>query len=403
MDKTKMNLTIILILMLITGFIIYFMYLKPEHFLDETTATNGSTTATDGSTTATGGSTTATGGSTTATVTAGKTTATSRPVITCPEPKPPAPVAIVSRYFGVGFNIYPASTTSSVTKLDSTYLIEHIPITTTGVAGGMYSMSSDGTLTIKLKNVSDPTQWWNMTEFKDPSDNSEYVVMVPNGIPKIALQYANGSLSIRPYTSPGFEGQKWLKSETLVTRGIPVLNYSPASLFTTEFDPYSTSTSMSGNNLSDANTKQVTDVITAVKAGIQQYLTQANNAQNNGQMTSSSLGNKSNPLSVNLDLGRSSSSGGSGGSGGGSVDTSDSGNSEKGISFFDNVTGSTSNSDILSILDRYEANSSSSTGSNTIYSTNDLQDRLNTSKNGCKLVDIDDYTPNRVSTCNCKI
>ena len=267
----------------------------------------------------------------------------------------------------------------------------------------MYSISSDGSLTIKTKNLSDPTQWWIMTELKD-TDKSIYVVMTPNGIPNIALQYANGSLSIRPYTFPGFEGQKWLKSTTLVTRGIPVLNYSPASMFTTEFDPYSTTTS---NNLSDANSQQVNDVINAVKSGIQQYLLKNDN---NSQMTSSSLGKKSMPLSVNLNLG-----GGGGGSGGSGL-TNDSGgssgfadvggdssnsNSNQGISFFNNVTGSTSNADILSILDKYESNSS--IGSNTQYSSNDLQNQLNTSSNGCKLVNINDYTSNRVSTCNCKI
>ena len=250
----------------------------------------------------------------------------------------------------------------------------------------MYSISSDGTFTIKLKNSSDSTQWWTMVELTDPLDNSLYEVMIPNASPNMALQYANGSLSIRPYTSPGFEGQKWLKSNTIVTRGIPILNNSPASMFTTEFDPYSTSTSMNTDRLSDANTQQVTDVITAVKSGIQQYLKQTSN--NIGQVSSSSLGNKNMPLSVNLNLG-----------GGGGIG----GNSNQGISFFDNVAGSASNEDILSILDKYESNPASINGSKTLYSTNDLQTQLNTSTNGCKLVNINDYTANRVSTCNCKL
>ena len=35
----------------------------------------------------------------------------------------------------------------------------------------MYSISSDGTFTIKIKNINDPTQWWYMIELKDVSGN----------------------------------------------------------------------------------------------------------------------------------------------------------------------------------------------------------------------------------------
>lgn len=378
MDKTKLNLTIILILMITTGLIIYFMYLKPEAFT--TTAPNIPTPTN---------------------MRVNTTVPAPIPTIcpsvpTCPDMNPKVPVAIVSRYFGVGFNIYPVGSTSPNSPTNSAYLIEHIPITTNGVAGGMYSISSDGSFTIKLKNISDPTQWWTMIEYTDPIDKSNYQVMIPNGSPTTALQYANGSLSIRPYNAPGFEGQKWLKSYTVVTRGIPVLNYSPASLFTTEFDPYSTTTSMNTDSLSDSNSKQVNDVITAVKSGIQNYLAQTNRSNPNGQMSSSSLGNKNMPLSVNLNLG-------AGGSGLGSGLTNPSGGSTSGVSFFDNVTGATSDSDIISILDKYEKQSTSGNDSQTVYSTNDLQKRLDTTSNGCKLVNINDYTPNRVSTCNCKL
>ena len=351
-----MNLTIILLLMLITGFVIYFIYLKPENF--ETTTPN----------------------------TISITAPNAVPPFTCPNLAPTLPVAIISRYFGVGFNIQPVKSTTSTTTNTDYYLIEHIPITTNGVSGGMYSISSDGTFTIKLKNNDDPSQWWSMKELTDSADKSLYQVMIPNNLPNMALQYSNGSLSIRPYTSPGFEGQKWLKSYTIVTRGIPVLNNSPASMFTTEFDPYSTSSSINTSNLSDSNSKQVTDVISAVKSGIQQYLLKTNNSQLNGQVSSSSLGNKSMPLSVNLNLGSSSDS-----------------SSQKGVSFFENVSGSTSDEDILSILDKYEAKSGENNRSQTVYSSNDLQNQLNTTANGCKLLNLNDYTSNRVSTCNCKI
>ena len=417
MDKTKVNLIIILFLMIITGFVIYYMYLKPEKFTNiqenfETTTTSAITTTLANTTIPN----TTIPNTTISNITTIPNTTIPTPAFTCPDLNPKIPVAIVSRYFGVGFNIYPVKSTSSNILQNQTYLIEHIPITTTGTSGGMYAISSDGSFTIKLKNNEDSTQWWSMIELTDPIDNSVYQVMIPNSIPTVALQYANGNLSIRPYTAPGFEGQKWLKSDTIVTRGIPVLNYSPSSMFTTEFDPYSTTSSVNMNSLSDSNNKQVSDVITAVKSGIQQYLSQTSNSQNNGQISSSSLGNKNMPLSVNLNLGgggaRGSSSGsGSGGGARGSSSGSSSGgsggsgtsSSTSGISFFDNVTGSASDSEILSILDKYEAKSANSFGSQTIYSQNDLQNSLNTSSTGCKLVNINDYTPNRVSTCNCKI
>ena len=261
------------------------------------------------------------------------------------------------------------------------FLIEHIPITSTGTSGGMYSISSDGTFTIKIKNINDPTQWWYMIELKDPIDNSLYEIMQSYSNTTMALQYANGSLSIRPYTAPGFEGQKFIKSNTLVSRGIPVLNFSPGSMFTTEFDPYSTNSSISTSNLSDSNNKQVTDVIGAVKSGIQQYLSQMSSSQSSNQVTSSSLGNKDMPLNVNFNLGSPS----------------------NGISNFANVTGTTSDTDILSILDKYESKSQSNPNSQVLYSQNDLQNQLDTTSNGCKLLNINDYTSNRVSTCNCKL
>mgnify|MGYP000942006158 CR=1 FL=1 len=61
-----------------------------------------------------------------------------------------------------------------------------------------------------------------------------------------------------------------------ITRGIPVLNYSPGSFFTPEFDPYSSQSSYS-SDMSEQNIQQVNDVISSVKVGIQQYLNQLDN------------------------------------------------------------------------------------------------------------------------------
>ena len=377
MDKSKTNLTIILFLMIITGFIIYFMYLKPENFVcpdpsDPTCTTIPNTNI----------PITTKPNTTIPNTTIPNTTRSANTVIpTCQNITSTVPVAIISRYFGVGFNVYPVTENTSNVTPNQIFLIEHIPITSTGTSGGMYSISSDGTFTIKIKNINDPTQWWYMIELKDPIDNSLYEIMQSYSNTTMALQYANGSLSIRPYTAPGFEGQKFIKSNTLVSRGIPVLNFSPGSMFTTEFDPYSTNSSISTSNLSDSNNKQVTDVIGAVKSGIQQYLSQMSSSQSSNQVTSSSLGNKDMPLNVNFNLGSPS----------------------NGISNFANVTGTTSDTDILSILDKYESKSQSNPNSQVLYSQNDLQNQLDTTSNGCKLLNINDYTSNRVSTCNCKL
>ena len=349
MDKKKINLTVILLLMVISGLIIYFMYLKPENFA---CPTNTSGIKTDPTCT--------------------EPTPSLTPIITCPPPKKEVPLAILSRYFGAGFNVYPVST--SDTDTDNIYLIEHQPINSTEVLGSCYAVSGDNLLSIKIKNINDPTQFWkmkdNVTDPKDNRPNTPYIIMQPNNISSMALQYANGSLSITPYSSPGFESQRFIKSTKSITRGKRVFNYSPSCMFTTEFDLYS------APDLTSSNNQQTTDVVNAVKSSIEQYLTKMNSTQPTCQV-STSLGNKDMPLSVNLNLGGYS----------------------KGVSNFFDVTGSTSNSDFLSILDKYDSQSV-----NQNNSTNDLQNQLNTDSSGCKLLNINDYTSKRVSTCNaCKL
>jgi hypothetical protein len=204
-----------------------------------------------------------------------------------------------------------------------------------------------------------------------------------NAKPQYSLQYENGNLSLRPYNSSGFESQKWITSSTKVTRGIPVLNYSPSSMFTPEFDPYAATNSITPSTLNQQNSQQVTDVLSAVKANIQQYLTQIGGEKNVPQVSGSSLGNKQLPLNINLNLGASSNIPIPGGS------TS---------SAFANIDGTTSSADVLSLLNKYE-----NTGNNpSLYSTNNLQNVLSTN-NGCSTINVADYTSNRVSSCNCKL
>lgn len=347
--------------MLVSGLLIYYLYLKPEAFGDgdppeESTSITRSTSP--------------------------QTTVP----IGCPTLPPPMPVAVLSRYFGVGFNIYPANgtTTSSTTSM---FLIEHIPVVYNGSVGSMYAVSNSQ-LTIKLRNDLDPEQWWVFTKASD--SNLTYYNITPynmlNTTPQLALQYENGNLSIRP-KNPSFESQKWIYSNTLVTRGIPVLNYGPASLFTPEFNPFTSNNMSSTSSVSQSNNQQVNDVINFIKTNIQQYLS-TTGATANGTVppvSASSLGNKNMPLNINVNLG----SGGSGDSSGSSK------------SAFENITGTTASSDLLSLLNKYET-SQIIPNSNKLFSGTDLSTSLQ-SNQGCKSLNIGDYTSNRVSTCNCKL
>jgi hypothetical protein len=355
MDKmNKRNMIIIVLLMLVSGILIYYLYLKPEAFenttLPQKTVDSSQTTIPNG----------------------------------CPTLPPPIPVAVLSRYFGVGFNIYPANGTTN-TSANSMFLIEHIPVVYNGSAGSMYAVSN-GQLTIKLRNDLDPEQWWVFNKATD--SNSLYYNITPynmiNATPQLALQYENGNLSIRPNNS-SFESQKWIYSNTNITRGIPVLNYGPASLFTPEFNPFTSNNITSTSSVSQSNNQQVNEVINLIKTNIQQYLSTvgANSQGNVPVVSNSSLGNKEMPLNINVNLG-------SGSDGSGSS-----------ISAFDNITGTTTSSDLLSLLDKYET-SKYTPASNKLYSESDLTTALQTNQ-GCSSLNLSDYTSNRVSTCNCKL
>lgn len=357
------NLIIVFILMLITGLLIYYLYLKPAKKID--TFTEPLTAP----------------------------SATTVP-FTCPQATvQPIPVSVVSRFFGIGFNIYPANNTSNATmptNITNTnlFLIEHIPVVYNNTLGSMYAISSDGQLTIKLRNDQDPTQWWILTQKSDST--SSYYVITPfttNTSTSMALQYENGNLALRPASTNIPESQKWITSNTKITRGIPVLNYNPASLFTPEFDPYSSTTNINTTSLTQQNSQQVSEVLSAIKANIQQYLTQIGSTnQSVPAVSASSLGNKEMPLNINLNLG------------GGSASTIPGGST---LSAFANINSTTSPNDVLSLLDRYET-TTGNTNTPQLYSTSDLQSAL-TSNNGCSTVNIADYTSNRVSSCNCKL
>ena len=475
MDKnTKMdkkNLIIIAVLMLISGLIIYYLYLKPEKFslasnytkkytsdtsggsttvgslsstnleacatncdnsssckgfvVDKTSGmcilkdnmlnipiavTNNSqnsfadvytknpvvatstTVAGATSTTVAGATSTTVAGATTSTV-AGATTST-RPSITCPPvTNNNNPLSIISKIYGIGFNIYPISTNTN-----NTYLIEHIPVTYNNTLGSMYAISADGLLTIQLRNENEKKQWWTISKLNVSSIQTQpdiYIIKPftdsnnssSDNLIMRALHYEAGKLSLLPYTDPGYPGHQWLFSYKIITRGIPVLNYNPASMFTTEFDPYSTSSSINTSSIDTQNSNQVTEVMEILKKNIQAYLSQSGTSTGSGtdsvkQISASSLGSKAAPISINVNFDN---------------------NDTQQVSKFDNITGSITNSDVLRLLDKYDNIISPNIQNSLLYTSTDLQTALQSNKS-CTPLNLNDYTSKRVSSCNgCKL
>ena len=386
-------LTIIFLLMIVTGFIYYFIYLKSNDgfLIDPLTGLPiinppGSAAPPPGSAALPPGSVAPPPGS--AALPPGSGGPFDAPIDPLPICQPgilPGDYkSILSRYFGVGFNIIYVNQNNT-----DLYMINHIPTLSTGILGGCYAITNDNLLTIRLRNSADNSQLWTMTSYDD--DVSTYYVVSPLNNNTFALQYENGSLSLRPLNLSNlfktssitsiFEGQKWLLNTSVITRGIPVLNYSSGSLFTPEFDPYNSQHISS--TLTDQNSQQINDVITAVRSGIQQYLGELGNKNQSEEVTASSLGQVGTPLNVNLNLS----------------------SPKNQLSPFANVdkTAALSKS-MLSTMDKYgpSANSGGRSGNSPLYNQNSLQNEISNYQ-GCKLMNINDYTSNRVSSCNCKL
>jgi hypothetical protein len=407
MNPKDINYNIIIfILMIVTGCIIYFMYFQTiEKFGDNDPTSTPAIT--DPTSTPAITDPTSTPAITDPTSTPANTGPTSTPANTGPTSTPanrgptsttvpicaPAPTlpttSVLSRYFGVGFNLDYVNYNNT-----DTFLINHIPTVSNGTLGSCYAVSQDSLLTIKIKNSKDNTQLWTITQNKFRDNTGEYFTIISVSNNNFALQYENGNLALRPYNK-NFEGQKWLMSSTKITRGLPVLNYSPGSFFTTEFDPYSTPSSNT-NNLTDSNMQQINDVLSFVKTGISKYIGELDNKQQADQISSSSLGHKDYPLNINFSIASDS-------------NTSDVSTDKSQKSGFANVSDTTTptsiTDDFLSVMDKYGPSSSSGFNSSNnvqLYKKSDLDNEISKSQ-GCKILNMKDYTSNRVGSCNCKV
>jgi len=361
----------ILALMAASGFIFYYMFLKPEHFTviesftddDETISPDDETTPTDAFT------------------------------FSCPTQQPPPWKSIISKVSGIGLNVNAVTPQGGISNSDQQlYVIESIPTTKTDVLGGVYAIDSNNLLTIVIKNDNDINQFWTLNKMTDSTGTTCYNVMpyVQNvsGV-QYALQYENGNLSFRPH-SPSFTAQQWLASQTVFTKGIPILNYNPISLYSPEFNAFGNNT-ISSNNLNDQNNKQVNDVVNLIKQSVQQYMSQLTaSTSGTNNISSSSFGNSANPLNINVML------------------------EKQSTSNFANVptpTGSNmgyaniaDTNDVISLLDKYEsaANPPVDNSGFMLYKKTDLQNSLQ-SKIPITSINMNDYVQNPVSSCNCKL
>ncbi len=341
-DK-KLNL-IIFSLFLVIGFVVYYVYMKPEHFYGENDTPNN-----------------------------------------CPTLAATTYNSIISKYSGIGININ--SVTPDIGNLNTDqqlYQIQSIPVTQTDILGGVYAVSDDNTLTIVIQNKNDINQLWTFNQITDAQNNTAYIIkpyiQKVAGI-EYALQYENGTLSFRPY-DPIFQSQHWLLSTSTFNKGIPILSYNPLSIYTAEFNPNAPVSGYSNvNSLDNQNTKQVNDVLNLVKQGVQQYMNKLNTSTNNtGTISSSSIGNSSNPLNINLNISKN--------------------NSE---TFTDvNTDTPLPTSSVIDLLNKYEAATTPYDNSDyTLYKLTDLQASLKNTKYSS--VNPDEWVYKSIGSCNCKL
>lgn len=309
------------------------------------------------------------------------------PVTTIPCPcAPGAPQfnSIISKFSGIGINVTPVTQQGSSTQ--QLYLINTIPINSNAVLGSVYAVDNTNKLTTVIQNMNDVNQYWTITSTTDASGTD--INLVEPYIQKIAgvtfaLQYENGNLSIRPFNNT-FESQHWLTSTTTFNLGIPVVVVNPASIYTPEFAQVGNFTPGSGvsTSLDSQNNQQVNNVINLIQAGVQQYMSQLNQQTNgSNQISSSSLGNGENPLNINVAVN-------------GGV---------KSISPFADVSNSGSTPDVLTLLNQYEQSQSPSDYDNyRLYKKSDLEAALQKAS-PMSAPDVRDYVSKTISTCNCKM
>ena len=234
----------------------------------------------------------------------------------CPTQPPPKwydtkPVqSIISQYSGMVMNVESinGATTGS---LNSDYYVI-INIGTTGVL----SVNSDGTFSKGIKSTNLAVKWnikqinsaadfqtliGNTTPTPTPVNNPNYTypyyVVVSqinlNTTTKLALQYENGSISVRPLGD--YTTQQWQISQTPVA--VAPANLAGNTNLASNFGSgYSNSTANATEMLNAANNSAITATLDRILSYVQ-----ANNI--NSAPSQSIFGSGSSPLTVNVRLG----------------------------------------------------------------------------------------------------
>lgn len=224
--------------------------------------------------------------------------------------------SIVSKYSGIGINVTPANFPNySGGDSTSNYQVM-VESANTSIPKGALSVSNNGVFSKSLINSSDNSQLWqikqitstdylkqligNPTMTVSPVNNPYFVVVSLNSLttaPVRALQYENGTLSVRPLGD--YVSQQWDLSPINVTPGIPILNNNQLSSFSPEYVDGGVANSVAMANASKNN--EIMATLNQILGFVQS--TGINQAPTQSVFGSTATNAASTPLTINVKLG----------------------------------------------------------------------------------------------------
>lgn len=178
--------------------------------------------------------------------------------------------SITSRYTGISLNVCPTSSaTCDIGNINSEYIVL-ITTPNNDLPEGALTVNSDGSFTTNVQTNAN-NQTWRLIHITSPSDLQTYLPETQTALttssgkypyyiclktptkehgsssgtgtdttvdlendPNLALQYENGSISVRPLGE--YESQKWLiKENPIEQQSIMILNNNQYTRFTPEF------------------------------------------------------------------------------------------------------------------------------------------------------------------------
>lgn len=224
--------------------------------------------------------------------------------------------SIISKYSGIGINVTPTDFLNySGGNVDSNYQVM-VESANTSIPKGALAVSNTGVFSKSLINNLDTNQIWklkkitsaddlktligNPTMIVSPVNNPYFVVVALNSLttaPVRALQYENGTLSVRPLGD--YVAQQWDLSPVNVTPGIPILNSNQLSSFSPEYVDGGVANSVAMANASKNN--EIMSTLNQILGFVQ--ATGINQAPTQSVFGSTSTNAASTPLTINVKLG----------------------------------------------------------------------------------------------------